>query len=30
MEAGVPKLNEEVFLEKIKEMHSVEIKKRAT
>jgi uncharacterized YigZ family protein len=30
MEVGVPKLNEEVFLEKIKEMHSVEIKKRAT
>ncbi len=30
MVVGVPKLNEEVFLEKIKEMHSVEIKKRAT
>jgi hypothetical protein len=25
---GVPKVNEEIFLEKIKEMHSVIIKKR--
>jgi uncharacterized YigZ family protein len=30
MVVGVPKLNVEVFLEKIKEMHSVEIKKMAT